>query len=148
MYSWIDNILIGLTETYNTSDIYELYDYLNITIIKLNFDNPLLKSNEAFYYRDYFENEVVLIRNDLDRLYEKFILAHELAHAILHTETYEAVFNKDLLNLGKFEKQANYFATKLLNLDPDSIECDYLTIQQIASCLEVPENALRQLVNL
>lgn len=141
MYSWIDDTIIGLKETYNTNNIYDIYDFLGIKIIKLDPGNILLNGNEAFYHRDYFENEVVFIRNDLE--YEKFILAHELAHALLHTHIYEAAFNKNLLNVGKLEKQANYFAFKLLNLELDPINYKGFTVEQIACTLGLPNSILR-----
>ncbi|NFC87477.1 ImmA/IrrE family metallo-endopeptidase [Clostridium botulinum] len=138
--NWLDNILEGLKDTYDANNIYELYDYLEIKIIKLEPSNILLRGNESLYNRNYFGNEIVLIRNDLDLEYEKFILAHELGHALLHTETYKAAFNKDLINCGKLEKQANYFAFKLLSLDIDPIQFEGFTIEQIASSLYLPKD--------
>ncbi|RHW62696.1 ImmA/IrrE family metallo-endopeptidase [Clostridium botulinum] len=138
MYSWINNIIEGIKDTYNITNIHELYDYLEIKIIKLEPSNILLRGNESIYNRNYFGNEIILIRNDLNLEYEKFILAHELGHALLHTETYKAAFNKDLINCGKLEKQANYFAFKLLNLDMDPIQFEGFTIEQIASSLYLP----------
>lgn len=99
MYTWIDNYVIGLGETYNTCDIYELYSLLQIKIEKLDKDNILLQGNESIYYRDYFGLEIVFLRNDLNYEYEKFILAHELGHALIHTDIYTAAFNKDLMDL-------------------------------------------------
>ncbi|MBY6797110.1 ImmA/IrrE family metallo-endopeptidase [Clostridium botulinum] len=144
--NWIDNILDGLKDTYDTNNIYELYDYLEIKIIKLEPSNILLRGNESLYNRNYFGNEIVLIRNDLNLEYERFILANELGHALLHVQTYKAAFNKNLINYGKLEKQANYFAFKLLNLELNPIEFEGFTINQIASCLEVPYESLKQLV--
>ncbi|SNV74979.1 hypothetical protein [Clostridium cochlearium] len=60
--NWLDNILEGLIDTYDTNDIYELYDYLEIKLIKLEPNNILLKGNESLYNRNYFGNEIVLIR--------------------------------------------------------------------------------------
>lgn len=116
MYSWIDNTILGLKETYYTENIYDLFDELEIIVKKLQPNNVLLQGNEAFYNRNYLGLEVIFIRNDLNRTYEKFILAHELGHALLHTNMYQATFNKNLLNIGKLEKQANYFAIKILDI--------------------------------
>lgn len=143
MYPWIDNILLGLKETYDTNNIYDLYDFLDIQVVKLEPNNLLLNGNEALYYRDYFKNEVVFMRNDLNLDYEKFVLAHEIAHALLHTNVYEAAFNKNLLNICKFEKQANYFAIKLLRLELDPIEYEGFSLDQVASSLGLPNNILR-----
>jgi|GEM_PF-6735625 len=42
------------------------------------------------------------------------------------------------MNINKLEKQANYFAVKILNVDLDSIALEGFTIDQIASTLELP----------
>jgi Zn-dependent peptidase ImmA (M78 family) len=115
--TWIDNYVEGLIECFGTSNIYELYDYLDIRILKMDRENILLQGNEAIYHRDYTSHELVFIRNDLDRSYEKKILAHELGHAIIHTNIYVAAYNNPLFNFGKMEAQANYFASKLLGRD-------------------------------
>lgn len=142
MYTWIDNYVIGLGEIYNTYDIYELYNLLQIKIERLDKDNILLQDNESIYYRDYLGLEIVFLRNDLNYEYEKFILAHELGHAIIHIDMYTAAFNKDLINIGKYEKQANYFALKLLRINLSVGEFDGLTIEQIAAILNLPKDCL------
>lgn len=149
MYTWIDKYVLGLKDLYNgTNDIYEIYDYMNIDIIKLPNDSLLLKSNDAFYYRDYFDKEIVFIKDDLNFKYEKFILAHELGHAILHTDAYSAAFNKQLINKGKLEKQANYFAFKLLNIKIDKIFFEGRTFEQIEKALSLPGKCLSSMPSL
>jgi len=143
---WIDNLVIGLVDLYDTKDICELYQHLDIKIIKLSKDNILLRQDEAMYQRNYFDEEIVFIRDDLDYKYEKFILAHELGHAILHTELIAASFNKELINKGKLEKQANYFAVNLLDIELDSIDFEGYTIEQISKALHITEESLIYLV--
>lgn len=146
MYSWINNILLGLKDTYDISNIYDLFDCLNIKIVKLESNNILLQGNEAFYYRAYLGKELVFIKNDLYLEYEKFVLAHELGHAVLHTDIYEAAFSKRLLNIGKLERQANYFAFKLLDIDLDPITYQDFTIGQIASSLNLPTHCIEEFI--
>lgn len=145
---WIDYIILGLIDIYDTNNIYELLDFLDIEIIKLDKDNLILRHNEAFYYRNYFGKEMIFIRNDLPSNYEKFILSHELGHSILHTSLLSAAFNNDLINKGKLERQANYFAFKLEKIKFDEVELREMTLEQIASCLELPYEPLKQLVNI
>lgn len=145
---WIDDIILGLTDIYDTRDIYELLDFLKIKVIKLDKNNILLQNNESLYHRYYFENEIIFIKTDLPINYEKFLLSHELAHAILHTSILSSALNNTLINTGKLEKEANYFAFKLGNLRLDEFELINLTIEQIASSLELPYEPLKQLVNL
>lgn len=141
--SWIDEYVNGTIDYCNSRDVYEIYSILNIEIIETNKNNYLLQENEALYVRSYFDKEIVFIRDDLDYRYKKFVLAHELGHAILHTELYMAAFNKKLLNKGKLEKQASYFALSLLNVQIDCIDFMGYTIRQIAKVLCVSENSLK-----
>lgn len=151
MYTWIDNCVLGLFDLYDTKDIYDLYDNLDIIIRKLEQNNIILQGNEAYYCRNYFGNEIVFIRNDLNIEYEKFILAHELGHAIIHTDVLTVAYNSTLLNKDKLEIQADYFATKLLEIDINSIEYEGFSIEQIASSLNLPINCLgvfnKELIN-
>lgn len=142
---WVDDIIAGLVELYKTRNIHDLYQQLDIRVIKLNKDNVLLKKGEAMYQRNYFDEEIVFVRDDLEYQYEKFILAHELGHALLHTKTYQAAYNKDLINKGKLEKQADYFALRLLQIEIDSIDYEGFTIEQIASSLYVTQESLSSL---
>lgn len=144
---WIDEIVLGLIDMYGTDNIYEICDYLNIQIIKLDIDNKLLHGNDAFYCREYFGIEIIFVRNDLPLEYEKFALAHEVGHALLHTNILTAAFNKDLIVAGKLEKQANYFAFKFNQIKFNEIEMYQMTVSQIASYLELPEKALKQLID-
>lgn len=144
---WIDKIIIGLSEIYNTSCPYELCEMLNIKLVKINSNKSVLLGNESTYIRNYLGDEIIFIRNDLNHIYEKFIIAHELGHAILHVEIQAASFNKKLINKGKLEKQANYFAFKLLDIQIDPIELEGYTIDQISSILHLPLKSLKQLIN-
>lgn len=148
MYSWIDDIVSGLKESCKTDNVYEIYDELNIIIRKIEPSNILLNGNDSLYTRDYLGGEFVLIRNDLDESLEKFILLHELGHALLHVDVVRAAFNQKCLNKYKLEKQANYFAFKMINLKLDSIEMEGMTLEQIAKCIKVPYNSLTQLIKL
>lgn len=143
---WIDYYITGLIETYGTNDVYELYDCLEIIIRRLDPENILLEGNEAFYYRDYYGVEVVFIRYDLNYKYEKFVLAHELAHAIIHTDAYTAAYDKRLLNKGKLERQAHYFALKLLDINPYDVEYEGYTVDQVACVLCIPSEYLTKVI--
>ncbi len=143
--SWIDEYVSGIIEYCNSNDIFDIYSTFNIDIVKIDKNDLILKGNEALYIRNYFNTEVVFIRDDLPYQYEKFILAHELGHALLHTEVYTAAFNKNLINNGKLEKQANYFALKLLNIELDSINYEGYTMAQIAKTLYISEESLLEL---
>jgi Zn-dependent peptidase ImmA (M78 family) len=147
--TWIDKIIVGILDTYHTRNPYELCDLLKITIQKVNEDSQLLQGQPSLYFRNFpgIKKEIIFVNNNLYESYEKFFIEHELGHAILHPNI-ENSLNNNLWNFGKMERQANYFAFKLRNLKVDTIEFNQLTVDQIASCLEVPEQAFKQLANI
>ena len=147
MYPWIDKYVLGIFELCESKDIYEICDYLGIIIKKIDKSNKLLRGNNALYFRNYFGSEIIFIRNDLSYNFEKFILAHELGHAIMHIDFQTAAFN-NLINEGKLEKQANYFAFKLLNINIDKNDFEQLTVEQISNYLEIPSPVLKQIFNI
>lgn len=140
----LNNIILGLQENYNTNNIYELCDCLNIKIIKVNKFNPILLGDNSLYIREYLYNEIIFIRDDLPPSYEKFYLNHELGHALLHLNIKDTA----LPNTYKIENEANIFAIKLLNLKFDEISLKNMTIEQITSLYELPPGVLNKLVNL
>jgi len=135
---WVDLTVTGIHETYHTSCPYDLCKTLEIGVRKVNYNNPILLGNDSTYIRGYLGGEIIFIRDDLDYLPEKFILAHELGHAILHVDIKSAHCNKNLLNIGKLEKQATYFAFKFLDIAIDPVEYEGFTIEQIARSLYIP----------
>lgn len=143
---WIDNIILGLIDKYNTQNIYELCDYLDIKIKKLDSDNLLLRKKDAFYYRDFQDNEVIFIKNSLPLSLERFILSHELGHALCNPDLLCAAFT--FSNKGKFERQANYFAFKLSDIKFDEIELKDMSLEQISTCVNIPYGVLKQFVNI
>lgn len=144
--SWIEKYVDGVIDYCFSKDIYEIYDTLNINIAKVNKDDLLLQGNEATYIRNYLGTEVVFIRDDLPYQYEKFILCHELGHALLHVEIAQASYNKSLINKGKLEKQADYFACKLLGIQVDDICYWGLTVEQVARDLCINEGSLNYIL--
>lgn len=144
--TWIDEYVSAVIDYCYSRDIFEIYSTLNINIKRIDKDDYLLQGNEALYIRSYFGLEVVFIRDDLPYRFEKFILGHELGHALLHTEISKATYNSKLINKGKLEKQADYFAIKLLNVNIDEIYYEGSTIEQIAKELCITEESLSYIV--
>ena len=144
--SWIDIHVDGVIDYCYSRDIFEIYNSLNIDIVRTSKDSFILQGNEAIYIRNYFDMEIVFIRDNLPYKYEKFLLAHELGHAVLHTEIAEAAFNNQLTNKGKLEHQADYFAIKLLGVKVDGVRCEGLSIDEVANDLCVSEDSLEYVV--
>ncbi|WP_438335199.1 ImmA/IrrE family metallo-endopeptidase [Clostridium cochlearium] len=141
MVDVINNIVIGIIETYGTNDPYEILYEIGVTIVEVDKNHPMLLGKNSVFIDTL---KMVFIRNDLNYNYKLFYLRHELGHILLHLDSK----NMLLPNEYKFEKQADYFALKLSQIELDEIEMYEMTIEQIASCVEVPVRALKQLVNL
>lgn len=137
--SWIDEYVDGIIDYCCSNNIFEIYSTLNINIRRVNKDDKILRGNEALYIRDYFGIEVVFIRDDLPHPLEKFILSHEFGHAILHIEVATAGYNSKLINKGKLEHQADYFALRLINVAIDEFCYEGFTTEQIAAAENVPQ---------
>lgn len=143
---WIDDLILGLVEEHGTRDVYELCDILEIEIREVDSSNILLHNHDAFYYRYFNNKEIIFISNCIDDRIKEFVLKHELGHALCHPDLLNAGYS--LINIGKLEKQANYFALKLSNIYFDKVQLNEMTLEQIANCLSIPYEPLKQLVNL
>jgi len=141
-FSWIDPYVDGVIENYDSNDVYQIYKGLGIHLIRVDRNDSILKGNDAMYIRSFYGMEVVYLRDDLPLQYEKFVLCHELGHAILHTEIPSAAYNNKLVVKGKLEKQADYFAIKLFGIRLDDVSYEGLTTEQIATDLCVTEESL------
>lgn len=141
--SWIDEYVDGIIEYCNSTDIIEIFSSLGISIYKVCFSDNVLQENDAMYIRSYFNVEVVFIRDDLHYQYQKFVLAHELGHALLHTEIAAAAYSNKLISKGKLERQADYFALRLLDITIDKDYYEGCTLEQIAQDLCVTETSLK-----
>ncbi|MFL8887585.1 ImmA/IrrE family metallo-endopeptidase [Helcococcus kunzii] len=138
--NWIDEILVGLVESVS-NNVYEILNELNIYYFAVDPDSSVLKGNLAVYNR-IGSFECIYYSNDI--INKEYVLAHEIGHAILHVEESEMFYNP-LLNKGKLEKEADYFATKLLysNLEiEDGIE----TYEQLANLLGIKEDNIKYII--
>lgn len=138
---WIDDILNGLIELVGGNNIYDVLDYLKIYHYPVNPDNPVLKGNKAIYNR-IGEFECIYYSDDLYN--PDFVLAHEVGHAVLHVNEMEMFYNP-LLNKGRLEKEADYFATMLLYKDRD-FEDWIETIDDISRCFGIPTECVKFLI--
>lgn len=139
---WIDKYVEGIIDYCNTNDVFEICKVLSIYISVINKDSFILKGSDAIYIRDYFDNEIIFIKEDLHYKYKKYLIAHELGHAILHVELETTAYSKGLVVRGKLERQADYFAIRLLDIELDRISLIGFNKEQLASELCIKERAL------
>lgn len=102
----IKNIVRGLEEYYGTKDIYQLLDMLGIEIIR----KKLIGNQKARCYRNEFGDEFIYLSESVNEYEEKYILAHELGHLLLHNDLDNHYYSNSLINKSKIEFEANYLS--------------------------------------
>lgn len=132
----------NLVNKYNTSNIYELCDYLNI-----NIKRDILGATKGYFLN--VKGEFFITLNiDLKEWEEPIVLAHELGHALLHKEMNICFLQTyTYSNTNKYENEANKFAAELLVNDIDLskflMEYEYLTLEQASKHFGLPEEFIR-----
>ena len=99
-----------LIKKYNTSNIKELVDHLDISIEYQDFKAKTLYSRLMIVDSKGY----IFVRSDLDCAYENFLIAHELGHYVLH---YDGNISFNFLRRvykTRLEREANEFAIRLL----------------------------------
>lgn len=105
--------LKNIVNNYNTTNVKEICDYLDIEIAYTEFKAKTLESRLMIVDG----NGYIFVRPNLDERYENFLIAHELGHYILH---YDKNINFNFLNRiykTRLEKEANEFAIRFLTYD-------------------------------
>jgi Zn-dependent peptidase ImmA (M78 family) len=141
----IKAIIGGLLETYGVKDLYELLNSLEITIIK----KELSVGKKARFYRDVFGNEYIFIVPGLNQIEERYILAHELGHALLHGHISNEFYFSSYINKGRLEYEADCFAAELL-IDESNLEKQYIedmSIDQLTSYFGVSRKLIEYKFN-
>lgn len=123
---------------YRTRNPFEIAKYLNI---KLQI-GPL--GSRCGCYMFLKNHRCIFLNEDLEEHEATLVMAHELAHAILHRkENCYFIRNKTLLLNSKNEIEANKFAAELLIPDEIIIEYQEYTTSQIARALGYNEELIK-----
>lgn len=139
--NWIYEVVIGLIESIGSNNLDDILSELKIYKFIVEPTNSILQGNQAVYQRIGSFECIYIADNALN---QDFVIAHEIGHAVLHTEESEMFYNP-LLNKGKLEIEADYFATRLLysNLEiEDGIE----TYEQLANMLGIKEDNIKYII--
>ena len=142
----IKDIVSGLLENYGTLNPFELCDCLDIKILKSDLGNEI----KGFFQRTPTGYEVIHINSEACEHEMKYICAHELGHAILHTSISLSFFIENSMQVkNKYEIQADKFAAELL-IDYEIIDEVYseLNIEQLSSTFCVPSKLIKYKFNL
>lgn len=134
----IHSIVERTVKKYKTRSPYELADCLGIIIHRC----PL--GTVRGYYLKKFRIKQIVLNCALTDSEERFVLAHELGHAIMH-ENLNTTFLMDhtLFSKNKFEREANTFAVELLVPDTEITENPDLTLSQLARMTGYTEELLQ-----
>ena len=131
----IKTVVNKLIKKYKTNNIYELIRSLDISIFELPFDE------EIGMYRFIKNNKIIIVSEGLQEKTKRFILAHELGHAVLHRkENCFYLKHNTLAKTSTYEIEANKFASELLINDDELKECagNNFNTEQLACYFEVP----------
>ena len=99
-----------LIKKYNTSNIKELVDHLDISIEYQDFKAKTLDSRLMIVDSKVY----IFVRSDLDCAYENFLIAHELGHYVLHHDENISFNFLRRVYKTRLEREANEFAIRLL----------------------------------
>ena len=106
----MDDIVYKLVRRFKTNDPFVIAKGLNILVRHANFD----PGTRGFYYRR-LRRRFIVIDSGLSEEWQRVVCAHELGHDRLHSGLSQAWIDEHtFFNMGKYERQANLFAIKLL----------------------------------
>lgn len=136
--SWVKDVVNTLVTRYKTSDPFELASQRNIHVIEFNLHHEI----KGFYKYDK-RNRYIVLNSNLENFQQKFVCAHELGHAELHSRLNTPFLRASTLySSSRVEVEANTFAVELLI--PDSaLSKDYQsTIFEAAAEYGVPKEVV------
>ncbi|WP_313958613.1 ImmA/IrrE family metallo-endopeptidase [Paenibacillus xylanexedens] len=122
----LDEIIRKLVRRFKTNDPFVIAKGLNIIIQHAEFG----PGTRGLYYRR-LRRRFIVIHNGLPEEWQRVVCAHELGHDRLHSGLSQFWIDEHtFFNTGKFERQANIFAVKLLTQlterEPGETEETYL----------------------
>lgn len=106
----MDKLILKLIRRFKTNDPYEIASGLNIMVRYADLD----ENTRGFYYRT-LRRRFIVLNNNMNEQWMRFVCAHELAHDRLHPGISQFwLEEQSFYNPGKYERQANKFAVRLL----------------------------------
>ena len=137
---YIRRLIKKLKKKYNTSSPAELAECLAITVII----QPL--GNVWGMYKYINRNKVIFINSVLSEIERRFVLTHEIGHAVLHPKSSCYFINeRNYVSKIKSEYEANMFAAEFLidDLVIDHVNLEGLSLEQLARSYYVPVEIMR-----
>lgn len=142
MNEYIRNTVKKLINKYKTTAPAELAECLNIMVIY----EPL--GSVWGMYKYIKRNKLILINSSLKEQEQRYVLAHELGHAVLHTKSSCFCYGLNI-NTYKKEYEANIFSAELLiNCDEKDNTINGFSIDQLARYYNVPVGLINLKFNI
>ena len=129
---------------YQTDDPYEICEYLDIQVM----DRPMGKSPRSCkgFFLVSSRCKLIVINSDLPDSIQRIIIAHELGHAVLHSDSAINTFHEFAMfeDTNRMEYEANVFAAEFMLSDDTVLEALEMQMDfyQTAKCLYVPPELL------
>jgi Predicted Zn peptidase len=118
----VDDEIKKLVRRFKTTDPFKIAEGLNILIRYADFEGEI----RGFYYR-LLRRRFIVLDSGLDWYWRRIVCAHELGHDRLHPGVSRFwVDEQSFRNMGKYERQANLFALKLLTYGEEIFENETL----------------------
>lgn len=139
LMNWITKEVRNLIKKYDTTDPFELADYLNYIVIPY----PFKSIRGMLLVVD--GTTCIGVNSSLSRKLQGLVVLHEIGHRLLHPGmNYFMLIENTLFPAGKFEHQANRFVAELLLGERQPYAGE--TIYEFAARYEVPVEVVKTLV--
>ena len=132
----IKNTVQRLCRKFNTINPYQLADDLGIQIFYYDLGNI-----RGYYYMAH-KVKLIYLHNKLNEHVERFVLAHEIGHSIMHPRSCTPFLQSTFYSVDKLEVQANAFAAELIIQDIDLMEHWEYTVDQWAAYYGLPREII------
>ena len=133
----IKNIVDILCRKYKTRNPYTLASELGIIV---QYGEKMDKVRGFYLYDSGIK--LICLGNNLPNCTERFVLSHEIGHAILHKQSSAPFLQSTFLSVDKMEREANKFAVELIITDEDLQEHWEYTIEEWAMYYGLPREII------
>lgn len=111
--NWIQREIDKIIKRHKTNCPFEISDQKNIHVVHWDLHEEIWG-----FYRYERRNRFIFINDNLDFFLKRYICAHELGHAVLHTKINTPFLKANTFySVDRIEREANEFAVNLLLYD-------------------------------
>ena len=133
----IRSVVDNLCRKYKTRNPYELIDAMGII---LQYGENMEKVRGFYLYANRIK--LICVGNGLPEHIERFVISHELGHAVMHKQSSAPFLQSTFLSLDKMEIEANKFAAELVIPDEEIMEHWEYTIDEWAMFYGLPREVI------